>query len=137
MKPNTRILLSAAAGVLVAAAVAVPLALASSGGGSSPEVASAPAPAIGELPLPPPLNGDARRQLDEFTDCLHEHGIELPDEDTGQGSLMVVPAPDDPKLRDAIDACGGPPPSPPPPDFGGERGALAKAMADCLPGRRR
>jgi hypothetical protein len=135
MKPNTRILLSAAAGVLVAAAVAVPLALASSGGDSAPDLASAPAPAIGELPLPPPLNGDARRQLDEFTDCLHEHGIELPDEDTGQGSLMVVPAPGDPELRDAIDACGGPPP--PPPDFGGERGAFGKAMADCLPGRRR
>jgi hypothetical protein len=78
--------------------------------------------ARGNSSMAPP--GDNQEQSLKWTQCMRDHGVNLPDPDSnsgggisGQSRKPEVPAPEDPKMKAAIEACrslmpnGGAPPN--------------------------
>ena len=123
---NKAMALAAGALAAVAAAVAIPAWAAPSGGDqgptprahgsrslpfpSSPGFGAGPADSGKRgVPAPPPLNGKARKRLDETARCLRSHGADIPGVHASAHGFAIGPNADRKELQKAAKACGAPP----------------------------
>jgi hypothetical protein len=138
-----------AAAALTAAAIAIP-AWASSGGGQDDQSgAQSSAP----VPMPPPAGAffargedgaasaaEARKRLDELTDCMRENGIDVPHTSTkGGGFSIQVPPPEARSaMKRAAEQCGLPAPpardhlAPLRPTLSTQGSTRLKGLSHCL-----
>ena len=150
-KPKIRpIYVAVLAGAIVGAAIGIPAWAATGGGDSSGKGG------VRAAPFPPPPRGGfglemkgfpsaaeakrAREQLDDFANCMREHGADIPGVQThGRGFSIHVPRPQASEaIRKAAHECGMPPPPRPGEVFGLstkqlEKNRKAIARGDCPP----
>ena len=74
--------------------------------------------AFGEMEIDPEREAEMREQMLEFTECMREHGIDMPDPVFGEGGRVEISAgedgqampgdgPDSEEFQAAQEACGG------------------------------
>jgi hypothetical protein len=124
--PNKAMALTAGTLAAVVAAIAIPAWAASAGsnqgsnarGHSARPLPVAPPPGFeaaaprtgkGGFPAPPPLNGKARKRLDETARCLRSHAADIPGVHASRHGFAVGPNVDRKELQKAAKACGAPP----------------------------
>jgi hypothetical protein len=81
---------------------AVLLGVTACGGGSDDGVATAGGSTTSASPGPAPATDRAERQR-QYTDCLRQHGVEVPDAEAGKG--VEVSTPNDEAAKQAAQAC--------------------------------
>jgi hypothetical protein len=78
-----------------------------SAGDSGSEVASISSPQAAPSEAAGPGKADSAADLDaerKYAKCMREHGIDMPDPSDDGAARMAIPM-DDPKSKDALDAC--------------------------------